>query len=216
MRTRVIVIFIALLVAAGAVARADRSEGVPLRASFDTFPMQMGEWRGVQQPPFTEAVLKVLGLNDYITRSYYSAAGPGVGLYVGYWQSQKQGDTIHSPQNCLPGAGWEPVQQAIVAIPDPRTPGAVMPVNRTVIQKGLERQLVLYWYQSHDRVVASEYWAKFYLVADAMRLNRTDGALVRIIAPVTGDGPDAVTKADQLAMRFVNDLMPQLETFLPR
>ena len=110
-----------------------------------------------------------------------------VGLYVGYHDSQRQGDTIHSPLNCLPGAGWQPLEQGRITV-SVRDHGTARPapieVNRVVIGKGLDRQLVLYWYQSHRRVVASEYWGKVYTVLDAMRYNRTDAAMVRVITPV--------------------------------
>ena len=216
MRTRVIVVLACLAIAAVAVARADRYEEQPLRTSFALFPMQIGEWSGTHQPPFTARVLEVLGLDDYLTRAYFGSDRKGVGLYIGYWKSQRQGDTIHSPLNCLPGAGWEPVAQSMMEVPDSRTSGAPpIVVNRYVVQKGLDRQLILYWYQSHGRIVASEYWSKFYLVADAVRLNRTDGAIVRVIAPIAGSGADAEKNAEALALRFIKDLLPQLGTFLP-
>ncbi len=184
MRTRVAVLFASLLLAAAVVTRADRYEYVPPRATFAGFPMQVAEFRGVQQPPMDEKILAILGVDDYLTRAYFTPQGAGVGVYVGYWQSQRQGDTIHSPQNCLPGAGWEPVAQGLLTMADPRGPSnPQVVVNRYIIQKGLDKQLVLYWYQSHGRVVASEYWSKIYLVTDAIRLNRSDGALVRVIVP---------------------------------
>ena len=83
------------------------------------------------------------------------------------------------------------------------------------MQKGLERQLILYWYQSNGRIVASEYWSKFYLVADAVRFNRTDGAIVRIVAPITGTGREAEANAERVALRFINELLPKLDAFLP-
>jgi EpsI family protein len=216
MRTRVIVVFVCLLAAAAAVARADRYEEQPLRTPLALFPMQLGDWKGYQLPPFTDRVLEVLGLDDYLTRGYAGPDRKGVGLYIGYWKSQRQGDTIHSPLNCLPGAGWEPVSQAMMEVPNPRTPGAPPAVvNRYIVQKGLERQLILYWYQSHGRIVASEYWSKFYLVADAVRFNRTDGAIVRIVAPISAAAPDAEREAERVALRFLNDLLPKLDAFLP-
>jgi EpsI family protein len=216
MRTRVIVIFVCLLAGAVAVARADRYEEQPLRTSLTVFPMQLGDWMGYQQPPFTARVLEVLGLDEYLTRSYAGPDRQAVGLYIGYWKSQRSGDSIHSPLNCLPGAGWEPVSQTTLEVPDARTPGAPPAViNRYVVQKGLERQLILYWYQSHGRIVASEYWSKFYLVADAVRFNRTDGAIVRIVSPITGTGPEAEANAERVALRFINDLLPKLDAFLP-
>jgi EpsI family protein len=102
-------------------------------------------------------------------------------------------------------------------IPNPDNPtGPPHTVNRVVIQKGLEKQLVLYWYQSHGRVVASEYWGRFYLMADAMRLNRTDGSIIRVIAPVIGNAPDAEALAERRAIEFTDLLLPSLERYLPR
>jgi EpsI family protein len=212
MRARLVVVMAALVVSAGLVARADRSEPVPMRAPFAEFPMQVAGWHGIQHPAFDEKVLAILGLTDYLTRAYVRD-GATADLYVGYWQSQRQGDTIHSPLNCLPGAGWEPVSRETVAVPGAPA-GSTM--NRVVIQNGLDRQFVLSWYQSHGRLVASEYWSKLYLVSDAMRLNRTDGSLVRVIAPVIGDGPAALDRADAVATSFVTDLVPKLDGFLPR
>ena len=151
--------------------------------------MQLGDWTSVQEPPLTKRELEVLGVSDYVTRAYFAPQRTGVGLYIGYWQSQRQGSSIHSPQNCLPGAGWEPVSQSIISFADPRTPDTPYQANRYVVQKGNDRILVLYWFQSHGRIVASEYWSKFYLVTDAMRLDRSDGAIVRLTAPIAGSGP---------------------------
>ena len=213
MQARVVIVLACLVATAVVVIRADRQEEVPLRASFATFPMQLGDWRGVPQPRMSEQVEKVLGADDYLTRAYYLPDRSGIGLFIGYWKSQRQGDTIHSPLNCLPGAGWEPMSSGHLTFADPRQ-GEPLTVNRVVIQKGLEKQLVLYWYQSHGRIVASEYWGRLYLMADAMRLNRTDGSIVRVIAPV-GSGADAEARAEQSALRFVGELLPRLESFLP-
>jgi EpsI family protein len=216
MTMRVAVVFALLLAAAAGVARADRQENIPLRRPFAVFPMQMGDWRGVAQPPLTDDVLAILGLDDYLTRAYVTPDRTAVGLYVGYWQSQRQGDAMHSPANCLPGAGWEPVSQGIMQVTDPRNPaGPKLGVNRYVIQKGLDRQLVLYWYQSHGRVIGSEYWSKIYMVADAVRLNRTDAALVRVITEIKGEDAAAESKAESQAIAFMNELMPRLSAFLP-
>ena len=214
MRTRVIAVLVLLAAAWVPVARADRAEETPLRTSFALFPMQLGEWQGSQRPPFSDKVLAVLGLDDYLTR-WYTRGQRGADLYIGYWQSQRQGDAIHSPQNCLPGAGWEPISQRLLAFADPRNPaGEPLSVNRIVIQKGVQKQLVLYWYQSRGRVVGSEYWSKIYLVMDAARYNRTDAALVRIVVPFAGNAA-AETAAEKEALDFVNVLLPQLGNFLP-
>jgi EpsI family protein len=216
MVARCLVLFVFFAAGAGLVARAERAEPVPIRTSFDRFPMQVGTWRGVQQEPLDPHILALLGVDDYVTRAYYAPDRNGVGLYIGYYGSQRQGDTMHSPQNCLPGAGWEPVSNSLlpIGISSGRS-GNTSPivVNRYLIQKGMDRQLVLYWYQSHGRVVASEYWAKYYLIRDAVRLNRTDGALVRVISPLVGD--DGETRAEMLAVAFVKDLFPALGKYLP-
>jgi EpsI family protein len=211
---RVSILVGALMVAAAAVARADRIEAVPMRTPFASFPAVLGDWRVVSETPLSPSVAKVLGADDYLSRVYVSA-GVGAGVFVGYWSSQRQGDTIHSPQNCLPGAGWEPVSQGRIDLPDPRQPGAgPITVNRYVIQKGLHRQLVLYWYQSHGRVIASEYWGRVYLMLDAARLNRTDGAMVRIVVPI-GQEADAIDEAERLARAFAQVLIPALDGYLP-
>jgi len=215
MRIRVAILMVCLIAAAAVVARADRYEEIPPRTTFDLFPMKIASWSGVQEAPFSARVLEVLGVDDYVTRAYYTPDRAGVGLYIGYWKSQRTGDTIHSPQNCLPGAGYEPVSQRIMDVPDSRTPGATVPVNRLLVQKGLDRQLVIYWYQAHGRIVASEYWSKIYLVTDAVRMNRTDGSIVRVIAPVNGNSAEAEQAAERQALRFVSDLLPQLDRFLP-
>jgi len=216
MRTRVAVVLTCLVAAGIVVVRADRQIDVPLAAPLSTFPMQLGEWRGVAQPPLTEQVEKVLGADDYLTRAYFLPDGTGVGLFVGYWQSQRQGDTMHSPLNCLPGAGWQPVSVGKLSLPDPVSKGPDLTVNRVMIQKGLEKQLVLYWYQSHGRVVASEYWGKFYLMADAMRMNRTDGSIVRVTVPVAAGPDDSDLQAQESALNFISELLPQLDQALPR
>ncbi len=99
---------------------------------------------------------------------------------------------------------------------DPRAPEAGLQANRYIVQKGSDRVLVLYWFQSHGRVVASEYWSKFYLVADAVRLDRTDGAIVRLTAPIGGPGPEAEARAEKDALAFAGALLPKLDTFLPK
>ena len=160
-------------------------------------------------------ILQVLGVDDYLSRAYYRPDGRGVGLYAGFYKSQRQGDTIHSPLNCLPGAGWEPLSQTRLRIADAGGPGAGIEVNRYVVQKGLERQLVLYWYQSHGRVVASEYTSRLLLIHDAIRLNRTDGSLVRVISPIPVGDDDGGASAEALAVEFVRVLFPALSGYLP-
>lgn len=197
------------------LANARRSEMPVTRTTFASFPMTLANWHAKVDPPLSEDILKVLGVDDYLSRAYYRQDGAAVGLYMGFYGSQRQGDTIHSPLNCLPGAGWEPVSQGRLTIANVDGGGRDITVNRYIVQKGLDRQLVLYWYQSHGRVVASEYTSKLMLINDAIRLNRTDGSLVRVIAPIPVSADDNGVAAQQLAESFVRVLFPQLPAYLP-
>jgi EpsI family protein len=196
------------------LANARKAETSVAREAFDSFPMEVANWRATVDPPLEEDILKVLGVDDYLSRIYYRP-GAAVGLYMGYYGSQRQGDTIHSPLNCLPGAGWEPVRQGSLKIANADGAGRDIIVNRYIVQKGLERQLVLYWYQSHGRVVANEYWSRAYLINDAIRLNRTDGSMVRVIAPIPVGATDDGAAAEKLAEEFVRVIFPLLPAYLP-
>ena len=221
MTWRPVVVCLLMLGAAAYVASASKAEFVPPRQSFETFPRGIGPWIGREAPAFSEEVLDVLGADEYVNRIYSSAEGP-IALYIGYYGSQRHGDTIHSPLNCLPGAGWEPVRKEYIDVPvadgGPATPHRAIRVNQVIVQKGLDRQLVLYWYQSHDRIVANEYWSKLFMVYDAVRLNRSDAALVRIVSPMSGlngSNENGDTLAADRAQSFVRAIYPLLEKFLP-
>jgi len=199
----------ALLVAARFyTAHAVSAEVRVSREPLSALPLAVGEWSGHDAPPLADDVLGQLGVDDYVNREYVSAAGIPVGLYVGYYASQRQGDTIHSPQNCLPGAGWQPVETGGA---DLRLGERSVHVNRFLIQKGLDRQIVLYWYQGRGRVVANEYRNKALLMLDAARIHRSNGGLVRLIAPVTTTAGEAQTTVSAFAMA----LLPHLDRHLP-
>ena len=199
--------------AAGFLQVRGQHEVFPQRALLASFPMQLGPWSGTDDD-IPKDVLEVLGPGDFLLRDYSLAddTQPPINLYIAYFPSQRAGDTIHSPKNCLPGAGWTPVDSTRVTLSLPGHPP--FPVTRYVIAKGDSRKLVLYWYWAHDRGVASEYWAKFYLVADSMRLNRSDGALVRISSIMyRGETPAA---AEQRLLPFAAKVVPQLGNYIPR
>jgi len=198
----------AMIVAAGVYANgASSPERAPSRDSLSTTPISVERWRGIDTA-VDDDVLAQLGVDDYINRRYIAADAPPVALYVGYYASQRQGDTIHSPQNCLPGAGWRPVMAERATID---VGGRSIPVNRFIIQKGMDRQAVLYWYQGRSRVVASELANKAWLMLDAARLKRTDGGLVRLITPVSSSPADAFAALTT----FSSALFPYLSTRLP-
>ena len=217
MIARIAILAGCLLVGAAYLAGASKTENVPVRQPLAAFPLTIEGWHGKNQPPMPENILSVLGVDEYLDRGYSNSSRQYAGLYVGYYQSQRQGDTIHSPLNCLPGAGWEPLAKGYLAIPVVNAHGTTetILVNRYVIQKGLDRQVVLYWYQSHGRVVANEYRSKIYMVLDAVRLNRTDAAMVRVISPRLGDDHAAELAADAVGIGFVKSIFPMLENYLP-
>jgi EpsI family protein len=215
MNRRLLVLTVCLVAAKGYLLNAERAEPTPIRQSLTSFPLTLGDWRGRVEPAFPREVLDVLGVDDYTMRRYVRPDGAAVSFYVGYHSSQRQGDTIHSPMNCLPGAGWTPTHQSRVHLFAPNSSTRSFEVNRVLIEKGLDRQLVLYWYQSHGRIIASEYWGKFYTVVDAIRLNRTDAALVRVIAPVIAPGQAGVEHAEAQARDFVRTALPLLGRHLP-
>lgn len=202
----VAVLFLAARVALGALTVSDPI--APTRP-LSTLPMTLGSWSGQRQPDFDRETLAVLGVDDYVTRLY--RRGPdAVDLYVGYYESQKRGGTIHSPLNCLPANGWQPLTHARVRLAVDA--GTSIEANRYVIQRGLDRQLVYYWFQSHGRTVASEYATKAYLILDGLTRHRTDGALVRVVVgPFMNEA-----RADDTAISFIRVLEPQLDRQLPR
>ena len=202
-------ILVALIAGAGVYASGASREEVDVpRTPLSELPMTIGEWQGRDAAPFEDDIVAALGVDDYINRYYTRDGHPSVAIYVGYYASQRQGDTIHSPQNCLPGAGWRPVLSEHVTID---AGGSLIPVNRYLIQKGIETQAVIYWYQGRGRVVANEYANKLWLMFDAATLGRTNGSLVRMITPVVG-GP--ASAFDELSA-FTAAVYPGLPKHLP-
>jgi len=217
MTRRLLILTAVLVAAAGAVQWMSRPELHAARSPLRDLPMAIGDWRGRDNKEFDAKTLKVLGVDDYITRLYLSDQQKAVSLYIGYYESQRTGDTMHSPMRCLPGTGWQPLSTGLqpLQVQTSAAPGsdATVNVNRYLVQKGLQRHIVLFWYQMHGRVIASEYATKAFLIRDAVQLNRTDGALVRVIVPIAeSEGEEA---ADRLVTTFVRQLFPLLPTFLP-
>ena len=201
-------VLIALLLGAAAFGqRAAGAEAPVDREPLSALPYALDRWQGREATPLGGDVVALLGVDDHINRAYVGPSGLPVGLYAGYYASQRQGDTIHSPQNCLPGAGWQPVLSGTVAL----TAGdRRVTVNQYVIQKGLDQQVVLYWYQGRGRTVANEFANKALLMWDAARLRRTNGGLVRVIAPLS-----PVYDGTREATAFATALLPQLERLMP-
>lgn len=185
-------------------------EAVPIRQPLDRFPAAVGEWQAREATILDVDSLNVLKVRDYLMRRYADPAGRSVLLYIGYWDSQRKGAAPHSPRNCLPGAGWEPLEASEVAVPL-AAPHPPITVNRYVIQKGRAVQVVLYWYQAQGQAVAGEVAARIAMVRNSIVRNRTDGALVRVSSPVYGSIPETTERLT----RYVQALYPLLGQHLP-
>ena len=207
-------LFAALFIAVTAVllqARAG-SEVFPPRQDLKNFPEQLGQWKG-KDVPIDKDVLDILRPSDYLLRVYESPEKtPYIDLLIPFYRSQRAGEAPHSPQHCLPGSGWTPIenQHIMMTVPGHQP----FPANRYLITKGDARQLVVYWFWAHDRGVASEYWAKYYLVKDAIKMNRSDGALVRVTTPMYRN--ETADAAQERLRPFIELVVPQLDNFIPR
>jgi EpsI family protein len=172
-------------------------------------PYTIGTWSG-QERPLSERMVQAVSVSDYTNRVYFADGSAPVQLYVGYYGSQETGDTIHSPKNCLPGSGWDPVHSLFATLSV--AGGRQIVVNEYLIQQDENKQLVFYWYQGRGRVNASEYAGKLWMVVDAISRNRTDGALVRLITPII----DNEASARARLVDFTQDIFPQLDELIPK
>jgi EpsI family protein len=207
-----------LVLQAALLYSAIRPEVVPPSRPLASMPTTLGSWQLVQTGVIEQEVLDVLKADDILNGVYCSSASPdcpktfqgAASLLVAAFRTQRNGKAPHSPKNCLPGSGWERISAGEMAIDVGRA--APITVNRYVVAYGSQRDLVLYWYQSRDRVVADEYKAKFWVMADAIRLNRTDTALVRVIIPIANKDE---TKAQAIGTDFVKSFYSTLLDYLP-
>ena len=173
-------------------ARVDRK---PLK----DFPTQLGQWQKAKDSRIDEPTMKVLRASDYLLREFQRSDGQAANFYVGYYASQREGASYHSPLNCLPGSGWTLTNpdSVRISLPDGRTFAA----NKYVIQNGEYKSLMIYWYQGRGRTIASEYWGKVYTVIDSVRLRRSDGAMVRVTVPIGDSETAALDSAKDLSGR---------------
>ena len=189
--------------------QAQRS--LPLQAPLATLEDPVAGYEHIDVVVPDEQV-QVAGMSTYINRVYHVDRREAFGLYVGYYESQRQGKTVHSPKNCLPGGGWEPVEAKRLTLD---TPSGGSEVNRYLIAntKINQRALVYYWYQGRGRVAANEYLVKWHLLRDAALRRRTDEALVRLVIPI---GPRmTLEQADRLAEQAARELIVDLDRHLP-
>lgn len=170
------------------------------RQPLKNFPEHLGQWRKAKPDQLIdEPTMKVLRASDYLLRDYSLPDGQPANFYVGYYASQRDGASYHSPLNCLPGSGWTLSQpdKVTISLPD----GQSFTANKYVIQNGDYKSLMIYWYQGRGRSVASEYWGKVYTVIDSVRLRRSDGALVRVTVPLGDSEAAALETAKDLSAK---------------
>jgi EpsI family protein len=209
--SRLALVAVLLLVALLVLQLRSFGEVVPVRRSLELFPDRIGEWQGRQATNLEVEVLNILQVKDYLMRRYVDTRGSSVWLYMAYWASQRRGGAqIHSPKNCLPGNGWEPIEASRLSVPLP-APYPTIEVNRYLIQKDRDMQIVLYWYQTQGHAIASEIDAKLVMLRGAIVSRRTDGALVRLSSPVAG----GVSETTERLTRLIQALYPLLGEYLP-
>lgn len=188
------------------------AETIPAHQPLQSFPRSLRDWTSVDVP-ITQDVLDVLGPGDFLLRDYANGTHqPKVSLFIAYFPSQRQGDTIHSPKNCLPGAGWTPLRSDRVTLD--LAGHAPFEANRYLVARGQSQGLVLYWYWAHDRAVASEYWAKYYLVADSIRMHRSDGSLIRLSTELLPG--ERIESAQARMLALGSNVVPVIENYVPR
>jgi EpsI family protein len=188
-----------------------RPEAVPKVAPLSAFPTAAGSWSMYKDVPIEKEVQDVLLADDTLNRIYVKPGNAAAFLFIAFFRTQRSGQAPHSPKNCLPGSGWESLEAEPLTI---RVPGRAESIetNRYLVAKGDEKSVVLYWYQSHNRIIAGEFTAKFWLIADSIKYHRSDCALVKIVVPVRNGDSTAATRE---AVDFVQSVFPALSKQLP-
>ena len=177
-----------------------------LHQPLETIPNDVGDWTGREGDRLSKAEEDVLRATSYIKRDYYREDGASAEVFIAFYSMQQAGEAMHSPKHCLPGSGWEIWKYSEATVP---FEGDTAQINRYYIQKGQSRLLVLYWYQSYERVVASEYYAKICLVWDSVMKHRTSGSIVRVTAQDTPEG-------EKEALDLAAKLLPLVKNVMPR
>ena len=214
LKSKYVVALTVLLLIQGTLyyAVAMRPEVIPVVGPLSTFPTDAGVWHMHKDIPIEKEVQDVLKADDTLNRIY---AGPDNGdavfLFIAFFKTQRSGQAPHSPKNCLPGAGWESLESDPVTITVPDRAEPIL-TNRFLVARGNEKSVVLYWYQSHNRIIAGEFSAKFWLIADSIKFHRSDSSLVKIVVPVRNGDADAATKT---AIDFVKAVFPAISRQLP-
>jgi EpsI family protein len=206
---RMVVVVVMLLISSWVVRAVGHGASIALQQPFSQFPNRLGMWQG-EDLRFGSRIENRLKVTDYVSKLYRAGPDKMVHLYVGFYSSQRHGEMIHSPKNCLPGNGWYIAQRGTAVLDIEPYPS--FEVNSYTVENGIDRQVVLYWYQqSGGRIVTNEYLGRVHLVLDSVTRNRTDAALIRVSVPIEGDSGDAV----RTGRDFLKVAYPALSQFLP-
>jgi exosortase D (VPLPA-CTERM-specific) len=207
----IVVLFI-LLITLGLSHGVEFREKIPSQKPLDQFPTSLDNWTG-EQKAMELRFVESLDLSDYVIIDYGNDSGKIVNLYVAYYESQRKGESIHSPSTCLPGGGWVFNEAGLITLPMPGHQKGAIQVRRAHMQKSASRQLVYYWFPQRGRILTNAYQLKIFAFWDALTKQRTDGALVRLITPV-GEY-EKLEDADARLQAFVRTILPVLDEFLP-
>jgi EpsI family protein len=209
-RTRAIAVVL-MLVASAAIARAAvQAPPASLRSNLSALPYAFDKWAGSEGPALDAETMRILSADSVLNRTYTAGDGVPVSLYVAYYARQRPGVSIHSPLHCLPGTGWEAVDVSTMKLNVTAADGAPGAMRRMIVRKNQRRALVLYWYALHGRMIANEISSKIWLLADSVRLHRSDAALVRIVVPIGA----SISAADERGVAFARDLAPRMDDIL--
>ena len=185
-------------------------EAVPLPADIESFPKQVSTFTMTGSSELSEVVLQELRVSSYINRDYRDNDGYMLSLYLGYYEEQREGSMIHSPKHCMPGSGWNPVESSVVSISVSGSNQSYK-VNRILFQKGMDKIIMHYWYQGRNRIVANEYFDRFFIIVDSLFRHRSEGSLVRVIGPWDSSGNNEKKQG-----QFVAELFRILQQTLPQ
>jgi exosortase D (VPLPA-CTERM-specific) len=210
--TLVVAAFLVVGAVLPAIALPGREEVSPERVSFDAFPLQISDWTG-RSEVIEQIYLDALKLTDYSMVNFTDESGDVVNFYTAYYDSQRKGQSAHSPRSCIPGGGWRIESLTETIVPGGAAGGNNLKVNRALISFGDHKQLVYYWFQQRGRIITNEYMVKWFVFWDALTKNRTDGALVRLTIPI-GPGKDVATLEGTL-QKFARDISDILPSFVP-
>jgi exosortase D (VPLPA-CTERM-specific) len=205
-----VVAVVLLVLTMGLSQGVEFREKIPIKQPLNQFPLQVGKWIGMPES-MDYKFLKELRFTDYVIVNYKDPFSSTVNFYMAYFESQRKGESIHSPETCLPGGGWEYKEAGVISVPIPG--GGSMQVNRAFIEKSGSQQLIYYWFSQRGRNLTNLYQLKIYGFWDALTKQRTDGAMIRVVTPV--DKSERLEDAEARLQGFIMAIVPIVEAYIP-